>query len=100
MELDSGASVSIIGEGTMHRDYPNLSCEFFNVPLRSYAKDPKPMLGETMMSMKYKDKQFELPPLVTQGNAPWLLGCNWMEALNLPVFNIGKFCSVSDFQQL
>ncbi|XP_049517083.1 uncharacterized protein K02A2.6-like [Dermacentor silvarum] len=71
MELDTGASVSIIGESTLHRQFPSLPRQPSKVQLRSYCGDLKPVAGR-----------------------------NWIEALNIPVFNVTDVSALSDVEQL
>lgn len=78
----------------IRRDFPNLKFEPSNVQLRNYTGDLTPVLGKAIVNVRYKDKQFELPLLATQGD-----DLNLLEASNLSAFSIADICSVSDLQQ-
>lgn len=70
MELDTGASVSIIGT-TLPQEFPNLPCEPLKVRLRSYTKDLKPVVGKVTVTAKFKKHHFELPAYRTTHLAPY-----------------------------
>ncbi|XP_049522593.1 uncharacterized protein K02A2.6-like [Dermacentor silvarum] len=100
MELDTGASVSIIGKSTLPRQFPSLPRQPSEVQLRSYCGDLKPVAGKVTVLAKYNHHVRVLPLLIAEGDAPSLLGRNWIEALNIPVFNVADVCALSDVQQL
>ncbi|XP_037568114.1 uncharacterized protein K02A2.6-like [Dermacentor silvarum] len=100
MELDTGASVSIIGESTLRRQFLSLPRQPFKVQLRSYCGDLKPVAGKVTVSAKYNNHVRVLPLLIAEGDAPSLLGRNWIEVLNIPVFTVADVCVLSDVQQL
>ncbi|KAL1475822.1 hypothetical protein MTO96_036997 [Rhipicephalus appendiculatus] len=66
MELDAGASVSIIGKATWRRQFPSLPREQCNVQLRSYCGDVKPMTSKVTVSAKYNDHIQVFPFLIAE----------------------------------
>ena len=96
MEIDTGASVSIIsletfnaireGESTLELAEPT-------VKLHSYSGEPIQVCGTTQVKVVHHEQALTLPLVVTEGNGPTLLGRNWLEALRLDwrtIFRIGK----------
>ena len=86
MEVDTGASLSVIREGT----YKNLVSENRAPPLeksgivlRTYTgKEVKPE-GVCTVDVDYEGGKYSLPLLVVSGEGPALLGRNWLEEIKL-----------------
>ena len=86
MEVDIGASLSIISEAT----YQSLWAAEIRPPLKStdiklhtYTKESLQVLGSIEIEVMYKDQSKCLPLLVVRGNGPSLLGRNWLAELGL-----------------
>jgi len=94
MEVDTGASVSIISEETYNRlwtpeDAPpplQESC----VKLRTYSGEQIGVKGSTTVTVKYKEQTEQLPLVVTNGSGPSLLGRDWLTKIYLDWINL--FC--------
>lgn len=52
------------------------------------ATSIKLVAGKVTVSAKYNNHVRVLPLLIAEGDAPLLLGRNWIEALNIPVFTV------------
>ena len=93
MEVDTGASVSIISEETYNRlwspeDAPPLQKS--SVKLRTYSGEQIGVKGSTIVTVKYKDQTEQLPLVVANGSGPSLLGRDWLMKICLDWTNL--FC--------
>lgn len=86
MEIDTGASVSLISEQTFKglwskKNSPGLRRP--NLHLRTYSGEQLQVLGELDVKVRYGTQVAVLPLIVVQGEGPSLLGRNWMSTLQL-----------------
>ena len=84
MELDTGASLSLISETT----YSKLSnilnpLTQSNITLTTYTGEQIFPLGSIDVLVKYQSQTMTLPLLVVPGDGPTLLGRNWLEKIKL-----------------
>ena len=94
MEVDTGASVSIVSEAT----YRALWQEGVRPPLRSspakiqtYTGGKIAVVGEVPVTVQYEEQTKDLTLLVVQGRGPSLVGRNWLHQLKLnwqPLFQV------------
>ena len=86
MELDTGASLSIISEKTykslwLHHQQP--VSEGTNVGLHNYTKETIRVLGQIAVEVTFKEQVTMLPWLVVARKGPSLLGRDWLAELQL-----------------
>ena len=84
MQLDTGASVSIISETTyksLWSQPPKLSPS--NVKLHTYTGEAIAVLGSLEVEVVYKHQRARLPLLVAKGKGPSLIGRDWLQTLRL-----------------
>lgn len=86
MEIDTGASLSIISEATYNSLWtadskPPLKAT--NVKLHTYTKESLQVLGSIEIEVVYKEQKRNLPLLIVAGNGPNLMGRNWLMELKL-----------------
>ena len=86
MEIDTGASLSVLSEGVywdLHNKgkLPHLAKT--EVVLRTYTREEVKPKGSLDVMVIYEEKEYHLPLLVVQGKGPALLGKNWLEKLKL-----------------
>ena len=67
MEVDTGASVSIISESTFFRLWPKRNLDTSHVKLQSYTGDAIPVLGCVQTLVSYEGQTAELSLVVVQG---------------------------------
>ena len=96
MEIDTGASVSIISLETFEsitQGESMLELEQTPVKLQTYNGGQIDVCGSTQVEVVHKGQTLSLPLIVTQGHGPTLLGRNWMEAFKLDwqtIFRVGN----------
>ena len=81
MDIDTGASVSIISQQTFKElwgqdSHPAL--QHCGIRLRTCTGELLPIKGETQVEVHYKDQVKTLPLIVAEGNGPSLMGRNWL----------------------
>ena len=85
MEVDTGASASLISEATYKQlwqgNLPRLKKT--NVKLRTYSGELLKVLGSITIDVVYEGQNEKLPLLVVAGEGPSLLGKNWMTKIRL-----------------
>ena len=85
MEVDTGATLSVISKATYNRAWreepPPLAPS--TARLRTYTGEEIPVKGEIEVDVCHRDQQKRLTLIVTEGNGPSLLGRNWLTELRL-----------------
>ncbi|XP_033729753.1 uncharacterized protein K02A2.6-like [Pecten maximus] len=82
MELDTGASVSLMSEKEYKQKYDGKLNKSSTV-LRTYNGQLLPVVGEKSVTVQYGDQHLSLPLLVVKADGPALLGRNWLSQLKL-----------------
>ena len=88
MELDTGASVSIILEKTWRKVLQSQHLSSSPVKLRTYTTEPLAFLGRGWCLSNMRSRS-NLPLIVVAGTGPLLLGLNWLEQIKLDWFSQG-----------
>ena len=86
MEIDTGASVSLISEQTFQTLWTKKHAPGLRRPevqLRTYSGERLRVLGELDVKVRYGNQVAVLPLIVVRGEGPSLLGRNWMMTLRL-----------------
>ena len=83
MEIDTGASVSILSSVTYEEKFTAKPLQASPVKLRTYADKPLQNLGSISVQVKHNSQEMQLPVLVVAGNGPNLLGRDWLEKLQI-----------------
>ena len=92
MELDTGASVSLISTNVWQSKLKRMPLESTSIVLKTYTGEKLELEGQAMVQVKYHDQEAKLPLLVIKGTGPSLLGRNWLQAIRL---NWGEIKHVS-----
>ena len=103
MELDTGASLSIISEKTFcslwsTQARPELQSS--SVKLHTYTKQAIEVLGSIMVKVTYKTQVKDLPLLVVAGEGSSLLGRNWLTELQLDWHELHQMTHTKDLQTI
>ena len=100
MEIDTGASVSLMGEDTYSlikdSEKPLMKSD---ARLHTYTGEPIYILGSTEVTVEHNGQIMSLPLIVMRGNGPPLLGRNWLSLIKLDwqhIFKVGQNRSLQD----
>ena len=94
MEIDTGASTSVINEKNFHtlsQSGKVLKLNSVNTVLRTYTGEIIPVVGECELEVEYNGFKGKLPAVVISGEGPCLLGRNWLQHISLDwsaIFNL------------
>lgn len=84
MEIDTGASKTILNEATYGRLRDALGpLQTTKAALSTYTGERIPVLGAVMVPVEYEGKKRNLNALIVAGNGPNLLGRDWLEQIRL-----------------
>ena len=83
MELDTGASVTVIPEEMWEKELGSVPLVESSVTLKSYSGHAIPVVGETTVHVQYQTQQVNLPIVVTKGKGLALMGRDWLSKLKL-----------------
>lgn len=82
MEIDTGASKTILNEATYRRLRDALGpLQTTKAALSTYTGERIPVLGAVMVPVEYEGKKKNLNALIVAGNGPNLLGRDWLEQI-------------------
>ena len=73
MEVDTGASVSLICEDKYKLLFP---LDTTSIKLQTYLDKPISVVGSIVVTVEYEGQKCDLPLIVVNGNGPTLLGRN------------------------
>ena len=96
MELDTGATVSVISEQEWTRLFPATSNlkPYTGKPLRGYSGKQLDITGQATVQVRYEQQVTDLPLIVIAGiRRPALFGRNWFEAIKLNWIELHKIQS-------
>ncbi|XP_072145374.1 uncharacterized protein [Dermacentor andersoni] len=97
MELDTGATVSVISRQQFKKLRPPSKLEPTAVRLKTYTEVVQPC-GVFNVAVRYKDQVGDLPLCVVDYGAPALLGREWLETFRLDwdeICGLHKLCNDS-----
>ena len=88
MQLDTGATVSILPETLYGQRFNQWPLPSTKVKLKAYNGVQIPVYGEVWLPVVYDQQKRVLPLIVVDGDGPPLLGRNWLKELQLNWHNI------------
>ena len=83
MELDTGASISLISEQTWQKQLREIPLQQTDIRLRTYTGECINVLGQVLVKVEYGKQEVKLPLLVVPGDGPSLFGRNWLKSIHL-----------------
>ena len=83
MELDTGASVSLISEATYTKLGLQSCISRSDTVLRTYSGEQIKCVGNTEVMVKYNFQVLTLPLLIIEGEGPSLFGRNWLKHIQI-----------------
>ena len=88
MEIDTGASVSLISEELQKTVFPDAHLTNPTSTLRTYTSEPIPVVGQMTVKVKYGDYVGDHKLYVVKGKGASLLGRDWLKHIRLDWANI------------
>ncbi|KAL1426842.1 hypothetical protein MTO96_017922 [Rhipicephalus appendiculatus] len=88
MEVDTGASVSVMAKSRLLQLLPSVPVQPSQVFLRSYSGKLNKVQGKADVHVKFHDKEADLPIFLAGDGSPTLLGRNWMQELGIGVSDV------------
>ena len=96
MELDTGASVSLVSERTWRKLFPRVPLEHSEIRLSTYSGEGLPVLGKRTVQVQYGTQEAYLPLIVVKGSESPLFGRNWLEAIKIDWGSIKQLLKPAD----
>lgn len=81
MEIDTGATVSIISNETRKKLFPEAILAKSSLLLKTYTDEAMPVAGEMNVVVKYGLQTENLTLTVVEGSGPSLFGRDWLGQL-------------------
>lgn len=72
MEIDTGASLTLVSERTFRECWPTLKLAHTGVKLHSYSGESVPVVGTADVTVKYESQVVTVPLIVVKGEGPSL----------------------------
>ena len=98
MEVDTGASLTIMSEKRFREAYPSFTLEPCSAILRTFSGEELKPVGSATVNVDHRGKLHVLPLVITPGAGPTLLGRNWLQTIRLDwphIFNVLQLDSSS-----
>ena len=83
MEVDTGASLSILSEKTFRQFWPEQELRNSSVKIRTYTGEPLKVVGCMAADISYDDQESHVSLLVVEGQGPNLLGRDLLQHIRL-----------------
>ena len=83
MEVDTGASLSLMSNATFQGLWQGRSLDTTHVRLQAYSGQPIPVLGCCCVNVWYKGQTGQFPLFVVEGKGPTLMGRDWLSQIQL-----------------
>ena len=96
LELDTGASVTVISEQSWKETLKSVPLHATNVVLKTYSGERLDVLGKASVTVEYKNQVKGLSVYVLKGKGPNLMGRNWLGHINLDWGYIKKVSTALD----
>ncbi len=90
MEVDSGASLSVMSEGEFRQKFGESVLERTNIVLSTYSGEKMKPVGCFDVDVEYKGRSQRLPLVIMPGKTSALLGRNWIRAIGIQWESIMK----------
>ena len=83
LEIDTGAVVSVVGNGFYEKYLPHVPLSSFSKQLQSYSGEILATKGEILVDVEFQGQKAKLPLVVVDGDKAALLGRNWLMEIKL-----------------
>ena len=100
MEVDTGASLSLINETIYSQIASNSPLKPTTTQLSTYTGEHLPILGTADVKVEYNSQSAELSVIVVKGSGPNLLGRDWLSTIRLDWSKINSVLSNLSLESL
>lgn len=100
MELDTGASVSVMPAEKFQPEFPSVKLDSSSVLLRGFSGGLEQVKGKANVIVSYRGHSEVLPLFITSGTSPTLLGRNRFQALGLSLKGLEPVNNLSNVADL
>ncbi|KAL1482288.1 hypothetical protein MTO96_033892 [Rhipicephalus appendiculatus] len=100
MELDTGASVSVVSEETFRRTFPSCRLEPSSVMLKGYTGELSPVQGSLPATVRLGNHECRDVLYVVPGRCPSLMGRGWMKGLGIELRNVMDVQAITSSRRL
>ena len=76
MEVDTGATYSVVGKKTFDNLFREVKLQDSDITLTTYTGEPIVAEGQADIQVVYEGQEYSLPLIVAPGDTPALLGRN------------------------
>lgn len=83
MEIDTGASLTILSEEVFQSFQPAPLLESTTVRLNTYSGESFPILGKCNVTVSYNNSTYTSSVLIVKERGPCLIGRNWLAIIRL-----------------
>ena len=83
MEVDTGASMSVISEKIFHKCIPELTIQPSNLKLKTFTGDIITPLRSADVNVELDKQKYTIPLTIVPGDSPSLLGQDWLKIIRL-----------------
>ena len=83
MEVDTGASMSVISEKIFQKCIPELTIQPSNLKLKTFTWEIITPFGSAYVNVELDKQKYTLPLTIVPGDSPSLLGRDWLKLIRL-----------------
>ena len=83
MEVDTGASFSVVSKNTYEKFFSSRTLQRSTVKLKTYTGETLPVVGQITANVQYRNQDLNLLLIIAGNDGPSLLGRNWIHLLRL-----------------
>ena len=95
-EIDTGASLTVMGMKEFQMHFPKTVLESTGVTLKTYTGETIKPVGKCDVTVQIEGSKVRLPMIVTPGKSPSLLGRNWLTQMKV---DWSKVCCVNKLEE-
>ena len=103
MEIDTGATKSIMSKGTFYRIWPSSNAPPLKTTatrLRTYTGETIKVIGEVNVEVTLDGQQEKLSLLIVDGDGPSLLGRDWLRKLRVNWCQLNQIRHTEELQRI
>lgn len=93
MEVDTGATLSIMSQNTFKSTWPNQSAPTIwptSAQLRTYTGEKIKVIGAVDIDVQYQTQKAQLNLVIVDSDGPTLVGCDWLRHFRLDWVQLHK----------